>query len=526
MPLHNYTLRGHKRFWQFVSDCGGVHKASVKLDIPSFFVEQILRNEPVPDHFLDRIEREVCPLRWHVGSLRKRGAALETEAESEISLQEFVRNCGDPLAASLKLGVSTSTVEKIFSGIPLSGPTNKKVLTAFKAIDSSIASTSISSPISTQHGLFKTTGWSESLPHQSGVYPSTIRKIQEGLPVSEATKRKLGISLEEDTNKYTRDPDRTNSTSALASKLRGIVKSDVEMFNLASKFDVTATSLRKIYDGKPVSRFLANKVAVALQAPNLIELINEPSIRIERLQTIHNLYKQLGTLEAVGEQVGLTRERIRQLLAQGDKIGLFKYSPREYPFVSKAKIIEDYKEALSLYRVARLNNISASYLHQLFTAYSITDQDLADYGIEGRRAKCIKQYKSLADKAGHDLTTTELQNTSGGHSLHNRLIRYWGTIHAFREAFNIPKPPQGSSSFRKDTERWREHQQQVALVSRMQQLDQLREYLDVHGARGTTEIGIDCELNSQRVLRLLGLLVRSGEVRKTGQGSVTKYILA
>ena len=133
MPRHNYTPTGQERFGQFVSDCGGIYKASVKLDVPSFFVEQVLRNEPVPEHVLDRIEREVGPIRLvdhssdlpNVDSLRKRGAAPETE--SEITLLEFVRNCGDPLAASLKLGVSTSTVEKILSGVPLSGPTNKRV---------------------------------------------------------------------------------------------------------------------------------------------------------------------------------------------------------------------------------------------------------------------------------------------------------------------------------------------------------------------------------------------------------------
>jgi hypothetical protein len=138
----------------------------------------------------------------------------------------------------------------------------------------------------------------------------------------------------------------------------------------------------------------------------------------------------------------------------------------------------------------------------------------------------MEQYKNLLDKAGHHLTTTELQSTSEGHALHSRINRLWGAIDAFREACNIPKLPQGSPTFRKDTERWRAHQQQIALVSRMQQLDQLREYLGSHRASGTAEIGVDCGLNYQRVLRLLGLLVRAGEVRKSGQGSVTKYILA
>lgn len=534
LPLHNYTLTGQERFGQFVSDCGGIYKASVKLDVPSFFLEQVLRDEPVPDHVLDSIEQKVGPIRLidhttgisNIGSLRKLGDTLKTVAESESTLKEFVINCGSLLAASFKLGVSTSTIQKLLSGMPVSGPTITKVFAALKVIGCSIASGTPISPLSKQHSLFEMSGLPESPTHQSSVYPLTIRELQERIPNSETTRHKLGISSEEDAIVCAPDHAGANSFSALKTRLREIVKSDVDMFNLASKLGVTATSLRKIYDGKPVSSSLAKKVAAALRAPNLLDLVNKPSDRVERLQAIYNLYKQVGTLEAVGKQVGVTRERVRQLLTQGDRIGLFEYNPREYPFISKDKIIEDYKKTLSLSRVARLNNISTSYLHELFTAYSITVQDLADYCAEGRRARCIEQYKNLVDKAGHHLTTTELQSTSEGHALHTRINRNWGTINAFREAFNIPTPPQGSPSFRKDTERWREHRQQVALVSRMQQLDQLREYLNSHDASGSAEIAVDCGLRYQRGLRLLGLLVRAGEVRKIGHGSATKYILA
>lgn len=336
LPLHNYTLIGQERFGKFVSDCGGIHKTSVKLDVPSFFVEQVLRNEPVPDHVLDRIERKVGPIRLidhtsgfsNVGSLRKLGDKLETEAESEITLKEFVRNCGGLWAASFKLGVSTSTIQKVLSGVPVSGPTIKKVIAASKAIGCSIVSNPSNLPLSMQHNLPELSGLSKSLARQRGVYPSTIRKLLEVLPISETTRHKLDLSSEEGTPVCAPDHAGTNSTAALKNKLREIIKSDVDMFNLASKLGVTATSLRKIYEGKPVSSPLANKVAAALSAPNLIDLRNKPSAQLERLQTIYNLYKQLGTLEAVGKQIGVTRERVRQLLAQGDRIGLFEYNTR------------------------------------------------------------------------------------------------------------------------------------------------------------------------------------------------------
>jgi hypothetical protein len=333
---------------------GHIHEASVKLDVPSFFIEQVLRNEPAPDHVLDRIERKGGPM---------------------------------------------------------------------------------------QHHLIETAGLPESPTYQRGVYPSTVRELLEGLPISQATQRQLDISPEEDTTVRAPDHVKANRTSALTSTLREIVRSDVDMFDLASQWDMTETSLRKLYEGKPVSRFLTKKVEAALACARPTDQVAGPSAAIERLQRIHKLYKELGTLEAVGEQVGLTRERVRQLLVKGRGIGLFEYKPYEYPCISKDKLIGDYMYSSNLGYVAKINQISWNYLRKLLAAYSISKERLAECRTENRRARCIEQYTRLADKTGHHLTTTELQSTSEGRSLYNRIYKLWCTIDAFREAFNIPKPP-------------------------------------------------------------------------------------
>jgi hypothetical protein len=335
---------------------GHIHEAPMKLDVPSFFVEQVLRHEPIPNHVLDRIERKVGPM---------------------------------------------------------------------------------------QHSLSEMAGLPESPTHQRGLYPSTVRELQEGLPISQATQRQLDISSKEGTTVRTPDPVRTNLFSALASKLREMIKSDVDMFDLASQWGVTETSLRKLYEGKPVSRVLTKKVEAVLACARPTDRVAGPSVAIERLQSIHKLYKELGTLEAVGEHVGLTRERVRQLLSKGRGIGLFEYKPYEYPSISKDKLIGDYIHSPNLGYVAKINRISQHYLRKLLTAYSISKEQLAECRTEHKRARCIEQYTRLADKAGHHLTTSELQRTSEGHTLHSRIYRLWCTIDAFREAFNIPKPPKG-----------------------------------------------------------------------------------
>lgn len=481
-------------------------EAAAKLGGPSFFIDQVFRDEPVPDHILEDIERQVGPIRLTNISVTQQN--VRSPAEAEISLEDFVRSCGGLLAASLKLGVSTTTIQKLLSGLPVSSVTTKKV---FRALSEPITCAKPEDHFLSLPGLIPL----------GGISPSTIQKILEGRPISSRTQLKLGIQPDEDKS----DTTGTDSTSVLAKRLRELVKSNADVFDLSSKLGVTETSLKKILDGTPVTRPLVKKLRKALDLLAQDQSGTKPSTAVERLRNIHNLYKQLGTLDAVGKQVGLTRERIRQLLTKGNKIGLFEYNPREYPFVSRKKILETYRQTSSLSRVATLNNISSAYLQKLFTAYSITEQELTDCRLERRRARCIEQYKNLVEKAGHDLTTTELQSTSEGHSLHSRINRLWGTIDVFRQALNIPIPPKGSPSFRKDTEQWREHRRQISFVSRMQQLDQLREYLDSNGARSKAEVALSCGLNDQRALELLGLLMNAGEIQRIGQGHLTKYML-
>jgi ribosomal protein S14 len=45
----------------------------------------------------------------------------------------------------------------------------------------------------------------------------------------------------------------------------------------------------------------------------------------ERLLELHERYRRAGTLEAVGREMGVTRERVRQLLRKGAWMGLYPY---------------------------------------------------------------------------------------------------------------------------------------------------------------------------------------------------------
>ncbi len=205
--------------------------AAAKLGGPSFFIDQVFRDEPVPDHILEDIERQVGPIRLTNISVMQQN--VRSPAEAEISLDDFVRNCGGLLVASLKLGVST-TIQKLLSGLPASSATTKKV---FRALSEPITCAKSEDHFLSPSGLIPL----------GGINPSTIRKILEGRPISSRTQLKLGIQPDEAKS----DTTGTDSTSVLAKRLRELVKSNADVFDLSSKLGVTETSLKKILDGTP-----------------------------------------------------------------------------------------------------------------------------------------------------------------------------------------------------------------------------------------------------------------------------------
>ncbi len=339
-------------------------------------------------------------------------------------------------------------------------------------------------------------------------------------------------------------------TAETSSDLKRFIEACGGLRSAAVRLNVYPTVLKKILDNRPIPLVLQRKIENAAKIlppsrPSDAELksrlrdviekcdspnappedsfsVSEKNLRpsmVEKLRRAFTLYKELGTLEAVGKRMGVTRERVRQLLVKGSDLSLYEYRPYNYPYVPKEKLIQDCINFLSLSRVARVNNISTEYLKKLMAVYSITEKDFYTYRQEGKRKRCIEQYGRIKGKLGHHPTTTELQRTREGHSLNARIIRLWGAFDAFREALNIPKPARMSPY-------WLEPRLQLAFIARMQHLDTLRECLSALRPMSVSEISMKCGFNLNRVRRLLKLLIAAGEVQKVGETTATKYQLA
>ena len=219
------------------------------------------------------------------------------------------------------------------------------------------------------------------------------------------------------------------------------------MEEASTRLGVRRSTLDKLLNERVVSPQVRRKIESMLKEPaRTVQSVAKPASMVDRLRRVHELYRNLGTLEAAGKELGVTRERVRQLLVRGAQLGLFKYKPFELPYLPMDKLITDYVTCQSIGRVASLNSISTGYLKKLMTAYGITGEILESYRHETRRGRCLDQYNLIAERIGHHPTTTELHATAAGRRLHTRIRREWGSIDAFREHLNIPKPPQGSPS--------------------------------------------------------------------------------
>lgn len=226
--------------------------------------------------------------------------------------------------------------------------------------------------------------------------------------------------------------------------LRGMVTNKVDLWRVSDSLNVNPSTVQKILEGNPVSRSVTKKIHAAFEQGGTLDAKrtrrNDPEPNhstAERLMEVYSLYEKEKSLRTVGKKLGLSFERVRQLLEKGSAIGLFEYKPPKAPLLSREKILKDYKKLLNRSQVAKANHISVNYLSKLIAQYRITDENLEAVRAEGQRIQCIKQYDALARRLGYHPTTTELHRLKSTRSLAFKIRRSWGSMEAFRKERNI-----------------------------------------------------------------------------------------
>lgn len=226
--------------------------------------------------------------------------------------------------------------------------------------------------------------------------------------------------------------------------LRERVSNKVDLWRVSDSLNVNPSTVQKILAGNQVSRSVTKKIHAALEQGDVLDVkrtrrknLSPNHSTLERLMEVYSLYEKEKSLRVVGRKLGLSWERVRQLLKKGAAIGLFKYEPPKTPLLSREKILRDYQKFLKMAKVAKLNHVSVNYLSKQIAVLGISDEELRAVRTEGRKLQSIKQYDAFVRKQGVHPTTTELNRSKSTRSLSFNIRRSWGSLEAFRKERNI-----------------------------------------------------------------------------------------
>jgi len=214
------------------------------------------------------------------------------------------------------------------------------------------------------------------------------------------------------------------------------------MLKFSCCFGLKPSSLTKLQENKNVSKYLTARFQAIFDQQINLETVLLDSPRVKKIIKIHQLYQITGNLEKVGREYGVSRERIRQLLIQGDKLGLFRYRKKSLlaaERLSREKILEDYSGVLRLTRVARMNQISPGLLKKILSEYQISRDELKAIRTEKGKAESVRKYISIVEQIGHHPSSSELQREKEGRYLTTKINRLWGSIRTFRQELGIEK---------------------------------------------------------------------------------------
>lgn len=166
----------------------------------------------------------------------------------------------------------------------------------------------------------------------------------------------------------------------------------------------------------------------------------------QRILDIKKLYDKYESLQKVGNEFKLTRERIRQLLNTGNKFGLFKYNTvKKIKFenivieVTKDKLIEEIFKDRTIQEICSYFSINKAQYFKLIKFYKI---DTFGKRTGAKRIKYITKYNEIVELLGHHPSTTELNSRPEWTNVWHGIDWYWGNMEKFRRENNIQKPIQ------------------------------------------------------------------------------------
>lgn len=246
---------------------------------------------------------------------------------------------------------------------------------------------------------------------------------------------------------------------------------------------------------------------------------------VDRLNTVYQLYKKLGTLQAVAVEMGITRERVRQLLRKGQEYKLYTYETTTKSnlknlsqSIEKQRLVQEIGKSINIFKICSSLNITVSEYHKLIRLYQI---DTQEYLKDGRKKKYLLRYSKIVESLGHHPSTTEMQDRREWRYTSLAIQRIWGTTDRFRSEFGIERPaynihPNTFKAFRK-----------AAQTRKNNKLHKMKLVIDLinNNKIGRSKV-ISQRLNipHQTIILYLKQLVDQNKIKKIGNKRSVRYV--
>lgn len=231
------------------------------------------------------------------------------------------------------------------------------------------------------------------------LYPRTIQNIVMRKPVSQVTLDKVSFALSR--GELAPKPSPAQDASHLPERVHRYALWMGGPVAAAAFLKVTPLVVAKLIYGRPVNRRFRLIVMRRLEIPPErspgqsvpTTVLLDPSSQdgLAQCREAYELYRQHGTLQAVGRCLDLSRERVRQLINRGIAYGVIPAKPHyteashPFPFSSRDEFLTAYRRTPNLRRLLQGFHISRSRLKRFFHDQQVFPQDLTRIRHEVRR---------------------------------------------------------------------------------------------------------------------------------------------
>lgn len=260
----------------------------------------------------------------------------------------------------------------------------------------------------------------------------------------------------------------------------------------------------------------------------LHRLVRERKKRQKAIE-VKKLYDTLGTYETVARALGITRERVRQILEDAaEREWLFHETKHDQKrkFLTdrlpKEKFVTELLAHGSIQKLAKRLGMKANNIKELANQYNVDVSELRErYLIK----KVLRQYEEMVNELGYHPTTTVMQRNKKWRSLNSRICHIWGSMNNFRREFGLPIQRPGNPHFVEDVARARLERRKRAELRRARRKECIVNAIKTLGYAQTAIICRQTGIKSATLYELLKELISENKLVREGSGHKTYYRL-